>query len=48
MTVIEVAEVLRTNRQFVYKVIKEGKLKALNVGSIKIRKEDLKSYLDIF
>lgn len=45
-TVTEVSKLLKTNRNFVYELIKSGQLKAVKIGSIKIRKKDLYEYLD--
>lgn len=45
-TVSQVAKLLKVNRQFVYKIIKEGKLKAVTVGSIKVRSSEYLKYLD--
>lgn len=45
LTVSEVAKLLKVNRNFVYKIIKNGELKAVNIGSIKIRREDLDEYV---
>ena len=45
LTVSEVAKLLKVNRNFVYKLINEGELKAVKVGSIKIRREDLDEYV---
>ena len=45
-TVTEVAKMLRVNRNHIYKLIKEGELKAVKIGSIKVRKEDLEEYIE--
>ena len=45
-TVSEVAKLLKVNRNFVYDEIKKGKLRAIKVGSIKIKCDDLKSYIN--
>ena len=45
LTVREVAELLKVNRNFVYSAIKNGELNAVNIGSIKVRKTDLESYV---
>ena len=45
-TVTEVAKELRVNRNHIYKLIKEGELKAVKIGSIKVRKEDLEEYVE--
>lgn len=44
-TVKETSKLLKVNTNFVYKLIKEGKLKALRLGSIKIRKRDLDNFI---
>lgn len=36
---------LRVNRNFVYKLIKDGELEAVKIGSIKVRKEALAEYV---
>lgn len=45
-TVSEVAKLLKVNRNFVYDEIKRGSLKAIKIGSIKIKHEDLESYIN--
>ena len=45
-TVREVANLLKVNRNFVYDEIKNGKLRAIRVGSIKIRHDDLEAYIN--
>ena len=45
LTVSEVAKLLKVNRNFVYKIIKDGELKAVKVGSIKVKREDLDEYV---
>ena len=45
-TVSEVSKILKVNRNFVYTLINENKLKAVEIGSLKIRESDLKKYLD--
>ena len=45
LTVKETAEILKTNRNYVYTLIKENKLPAKKIGSIKIRKEDLEEFI---
>lgn len=44
-TVKETSKLLKVNTNFVYKLIKEGKLKALKLGSTKIRKRDLDNFI---
>ena len=46
LSVSEVAKLLRVNRNFVYKLIKDGELKAVKIGSIKVRKTDLEEYVN--
>ena len=44
--VSEVAKLLKVNRNFVYNLIKTGQLKAVNVGTIKVKHDDLMAYID--
>ena len=44
-TVTEVSKLLKTNRNFVYNLIHSGQLKAVRIGSLKVRKKDLYKYL---
>lgn len=37
---------LKVNRNFVYKLIKDGELEAVRIGSVKIRKDDLIRYIE--
>ena len=46
LTVTEVAKMLKVNRNFVYKIIKDGELEAVKVGSIKVKKEALTKYVN--
>ena len=46
LTVAEVAKMLKVNRNFVYKIIKDGELEAVRVGSIKVKKEALTKYVN--
>lgn len=46
LTVREVAEQLKVNRNFVYNEIKSGNLRAIRVGSIKIKRTDLEAYIE--
>ena len=46
LTVSEVAKMLKVNRNFVYKLIKDGELKAVKVGSIKVREDVLDEYIN--
>ena len=45
-TVTEVAKKLRVNRNFVYKIINNGELEAVRIGSIKVREEALNQYIE--
>ena len=45
-TVTEVAKMLKVNRNFVYKIINNGELEAVKIGSIKVRKEALTKYVN--
>lgn len=45
LTVREVAELLKVNRNFVYSAIKKGELNSVNIGSIKVRRTDLEEYV---
>ena len=45
-TISEVSKLLKVNRNFVYGLIKSGELKAIKIGSLKVRKNDLQEYLD--
>ena len=44
-TVREVAEKLKVNRNYIYDVINKGELKAVKIGSIKVRKIDLENFI---
>lgn len=44
-TVKEVSELLKTNTNYVYELIKKGMLPALKLGSFKIRKSALLEFL---
>ena len=46
LTVSEVAKMLKVNRNFVYKLIKDGELEAVRIGSIKIRDDKLNEYIN--
>ena len=46
MTVSEVAKLLRVNKNFVYRLINEGELEAVRIGSIKVREEALNRYVN--
>ena len=45
-TISEVSKLLKVNKNFVYGIIKSGELKAVKIGSLKVRKNDLQEYLD--
>ena len=45
-TIAEVAKRLKVNRNTVYNLIKEGRLKAVKLGSIKVREKALEEFLD--
>lgn len=45
LTVREVAELLKVNRNYVYNLIKKNELPAKRIGSIKILKEDLEEFI---
>ena len=45
-TVSEVAQLLKVNRNFVYKIINNGELEAVRIGSIKVREEALNRYVN--
>ena len=46
LSVSEVAKELRVNRNFVYKIINNGELEAVKIGSIKVRREALNEYIN--
>lgn len=45
-TVPEVAQILKTNTDYVYKLYKSGQLKFLKLGRLKCRKENLEQFLE--
>ena len=45
-TVSEVSKMLKVNRNYVYKLIKNGELEAVKIGSIKIKREVLDQYVN--
>ena len=45
-TVTEVAKLLKVNRNFVYKLINNGELEAVRIGSIKVKREALNRYVN--
>ena len=46
LSVSEVAKMLKVNRNFVYKIINNGELEAVRIGSIKVREEALNRYVE--
>ena len=46
LSVSEVAKLLKVNKNFVYKIINNGELEAVKIGSIKVKKEALNRYID--
>ena len=46
LTVSEVAKLLKVNRNFVYKLINNGELEAVKIGSIKVKQEALNNYIE--
>ena len=45
-TVSEVSKMLKVNRNYVYKLIKNGEIEAVKIGSIKIKREALNQYVN--
>ncbi|WP_163468529.1 helix-turn-helix domain-containing protein [Fusobacterium sp. IOR10] len=45
-TVTEASRLLKTNRNYVYKLIESKQLKVLKLGSLKIRKEELERFIN--
>lgn len=45
-TVREVSEILHTNRNTIYDLIKSGELKAGKMGSLKIKEDWLEEYIE--
>ena len=45
-TVTEVAKLLKVNKNFVYKIINDGELEAVRIGSIKVKQEALNQYIE--
>lgn len=45
-TVDEISKLLKTNKNFVYELIKRGLLPALKLGSYKVRKTALTKFLE--
>ena len=46
LSVSEVAKLLKVNKNFVYKIINNGELEAVKIGSIKVKKEALNQYVE--
>ena len=46
LSVSEVAKMLKVNRNFVYKIINNGELEAVKIGSIKVKKDALNRYIE--
>ena len=46
LTVSEVAKLLKVNRNFVYKLINNGELEAVKIGSIKVKQKALNNYIE--
>lgn len=46
LSVSEVAKMLKVNRNFVYKIINDGELEAVKIGSIKVRRDALDRYVE--
>lgn len=46
-TIPEVAELLKTNENYVYKLIKAGLLPCLKLGRFKVRKEAILNFLEL-
>jgi len=44
-TVAEVAKILKTNRNYIYELIKSGRLPCIQLGHIKIRHDALADFL---
>lgn len=47
-TVPEVSQLMKTNKAFVYSLIKQGLLPALKIRSLKVRKSSLMDFLEKF
>ena len=45
-TVSEVAKLLKVNRNFVYKLINDGELEAVRIGSIKVTADAVNRYIE--
>lgn len=47
-SIVEVGKILGIGKARVYKLIKDGRLSAMNLGGLKIRKEALDNFLDSY
>ena len=47
-SLVEVGKILGIGKARVYKLIKDGRLSAMNLGGLKIRKEALDNFLDSY
>ncbi len=47
-TVRETAEILKTNKEYVYKIFKAGILPALKLGSLKVKRTSIIEFLEKF
>lgn len=47
-TVPEVASILKTNVDYVYKLQKAGLIKFMKIGRLKCRKQDLETFLEMY
>lgn len=45
-TIKEVSKILKVNSNFVYNEIKNGKIKAMKIGSLKILESELMKYIN--
>jgi len=45
LTTNQVAQILQVSKRTVYRYIKSGKLKAINIGQWRIKKEDLDKFI---
>lgn len=48
LTVAEVAAELKTNKNYVYRLIKAGLLPAIKIGSMKVRRESLDKFITTY
>lgn len=47
-TVAETAEILRTTKNYIYKLIRAGLIKTINLPTTKIRKRELERFLEVY